>query len=79
MILSPAHHALLRTSGMSTKWLAEQTGHSVSECKRALEAVGAKRCNSRWMLPSLARTEARDRILSGNHVGTHRDECGRRK
>lgn len=60
---------VLMADGCTTRWLMERTGESREECVRLLSSLGAKRSNARWHLPSIARTERRDRALCADHSG----------
>ncbi len=66
--------ARLKSDGVTTAWLQSQTLTSRQDCVRLLTSLGAKRNNCKWTMPSLARTESRDKRMAGNHSGQFKDE-----
>ena len=79
MTLPPDIIQRLQGEGVTTAWLQGYTLTSRQDCVRLLTSLGAKRNNCKWTLPSLARTESRDRRMANGHTGTFRDEVGQRR
>lgn len=63
----------LQGEGVSTRYLQDRTGESRQECIKLLKSLGAIQDSMMWRLPSLRRTQEREKRLSANHVGTRRD------